>query len=188
MTNTEIKQSIQRVLNGDIEAYGSLVEAFQLEARLFAARLGLRGHAVDDLTQEAFLQALESIDRFDTQGSFPAWLKGIIRNLYRRRLDRQAREQRGRKGYLARYLLNRSEPEKGTEDAQERAAALRECLKRISGKASRLVQLKFAEGKKAVEVSKILKMSVGSVTKALSRIRTALRECVATELRRAAHG
>ncbi len=188
MDGTEVREAIERVRAGDVEAYGSIVETFQLDARLFAARLGLRGHAVDDLTQEAFLRALEKLGRFDPEGSFPAWLKGIIRNLYRQRLERQAREKRGRQSYLARYLLNRSEHDTGAEDVQERAAALRECLKKISGKASRLVQLKFAEGKKAVEVSTILRMSVGSVTKALSRIRAVLRECVATELRRAAHG
>jgi RNA polymerase sigma factor (sigma-70 family) len=73
---------------GDRTAFRLLVERHQRMARACAARLCRDPHEVDDIVQEAFLQALVSLDRLRDPDRFAGWLSGIVRNVHRAMLRR----------------------------------------------------------------------------------------------------
>jgi DNA-directed RNA polymerase specialized sigma24 family protein len=59
---------------GDAAASRLLVERHSAMARARAARLGAHPDDVDDIVQEAFLQAFTALDRLrDRTGSAPGW-------------------------------------------------------------------------------------------------------------------
>jgi RNA polymerase sigma factor (sigma-70 family) len=60
-----------------------LIERRFAPARALAARLGAYPDDVDDIVQEAFLQAFAGLDRLRAPDRFGAWLAGIIRNVSR---------------------------------------------------------------------------------------------------------
>ena len=74
---------VRRARAGDAAAFRVLVERHSPSARARAARLCGHADDVDDIVQEAFLQAFMALDRLRDPDRFSAWLSGIIRNVHR---------------------------------------------------------------------------------------------------------
>ena len=68
---------------GDPAAFRLLVERHRPMARARAARLCPRPYDVDDVVQDAFLQAFVALDRLRDPGRFAGWLGGIVANVCR---------------------------------------------------------------------------------------------------------
>ena len=71
---------IQRVRQGDHEAYSDLVRRYQ--SRILALCRTLLGNSpdVEDATQEAFFKAYQALDQFHENSSFYTWLYRITSN------------------------------------------------------------------------------------------------------------
>jgi RNA polymerase sigma-70 factor (ECF subfamily) len=74
---------VRRARAGDAGAFALLVERHFPSARALAARLCAHRDDVDDIVQEAFLQAFTGLGRLRDPDRFGAWLAGIIRNISR---------------------------------------------------------------------------------------------------------
>jgi RNA polymerase sigma factor (sigma-70 family) len=74
---------VRRARAGDAGAFALLVERRFRSARALAVRLGAHPDDVDDIVQEAFLQAFASLERLRDPDRFGAWLAGIVRNISR---------------------------------------------------------------------------------------------------------
>jgi DNA-directed RNA polymerase specialized sigma24 family protein len=68
---------------GDAAAFRLLVERHAAVVRARATRLGAHPGDVDDLVQEAFLQAFAALDRLRDPDRFGPWLAGILVNVHR---------------------------------------------------------------------------------------------------------
>lgn len=76
---------------GDEEAFAALVEE-QSPRMLRMARAYVKDPgAAEDVVQEAWLAALQGLDRFEGRSSLPTWLLGIVINLARTRARKDAR-------------------------------------------------------------------------------------------------
>ncbi len=64
---------------GSCEAFGALVAQFHERIFNFLLKMTGRPHDAEDLTQETFLKAWQSIARFDTRFSFATWLFTIAK-------------------------------------------------------------------------------------------------------------
>jgi len=74
----------RRILSGDRAAAGALFERHLDPVSEFVHyRLGADRAAVEDVVQDTFLVALESLESFDERASLHAWLCGIARNKIR---------------------------------------------------------------------------------------------------------
>jgi RNA polymerase sigma factor (sigma-70 family) len=74
---------VRRARAGDAGAFALLIERRFASARALAVRLGAHPDDVDDIVQEAFLQAFAGLDRLRDPDRFGAWLAGIVRNISR---------------------------------------------------------------------------------------------------------
>src|ERR1041384_1858412 len=81
---------IQRWKNGDQRAATTLVERHSPALARFAVSCGAR-HDIDELVQDTFVRAFNSIDGFRGDSSFRTWLLTIERRLL---LDRRRSEKR----------------------------------------------------------------------------------------------
>jgi RNA polymerase sigma-70 factor (ECF subfamily) len=68
---------------GDTAAFRLLVERHAAMVRARAVRLSVRPDDVDDIVQEAFLQAFVALGRLRDPDRFAAWLAGIVVNVSR---------------------------------------------------------------------------------------------------------
>src|SRR5579859_7089998 len=75
------QQVIQRVLDGDIEAFRVLVVKYQRPLNCLVRNLVADRHEWEDVAQEAFLTAFARLRSYDpTRASFLTWLLTIARN------------------------------------------------------------------------------------------------------------
>jgi RNA polymerase sigma-70 factor (ECF subfamily) len=73
---------IRLVLGGDEAAATELIRAHQTSLFAFLVRLSGRRDLAEDVTQEAFVRALQHLHRFDFEHRFSTWLFTIARRLY----------------------------------------------------------------------------------------------------------
>ncbi|HEX9896981.1 MAG TPA: bifunctional nuclease domain-containing protein [Dehalococcoidales bacterium] len=69
--------------NGDKNAFGLLVERYQAIAQRFAMRSVANSDSVQDIVQEAMLQAYLSLNSLRDPALFKSWLYGIVLNVCR---------------------------------------------------------------------------------------------------------
>jgi len=75
------KQHIEQVLAGDSAAYQPLVERYQTGLIIYCERLVGDRQAAEDIAQESFIKAYQSLKDFDyTKGRFSTWLYRIASN------------------------------------------------------------------------------------------------------------
>ena len=71
---------ISEAKNGDYEALGNLYEACRMKGLAIARQYVKSDSDSEDMYQDAFLKAMENIDRFDESHDFQPWLNTIIAN------------------------------------------------------------------------------------------------------------
>ena len=75
---------------GDRRAFGELARRHGSAVRALLRRMGAEPALADDLAQDAFLAAFESIGEFRGEGAFVGWVKKIAARLYLKRWRRRA--------------------------------------------------------------------------------------------------
>ncbi|MBS1970796.1 MAG: RNA polymerase sigma factor [Bdellovibrionales bacterium] len=78
----ELTDLVVRVQNGDERACGELIEATQASLYKFCLLLSRNREIAEDLCQETFIKALESISKLQNPATFVGWLYQIAKNLY----------------------------------------------------------------------------------------------------------
>ena len=84
----EDKQLIDLIRNGNTEAFGQVIERYQLPIGKYLYRLIGEYETARDLTQDTFIQAYQSLRKNKNEIQLKAWLYGIATNKalqYRRR-------------------------------------------------------------------------------------------------------
>ncbi|GAG20275.1 unnamed protein product, partial [marine sediment metagenome] len=87
----EDAELVDRTRKGDMSAFGTLVAKYQDRIFNMVLRMCPQRVEAEDLTQEAFLRALERIEQFRGHSKFYTWLFRIAANLtlsHRRRAGR----------------------------------------------------------------------------------------------------
>jgi RNA polymerase sigma-70 factor (ECF subfamily) len=166
---------VRRVLDGDAEAYGSLVSKHM--RRAFAVAYRILGHREDaeDVVQDSFLRALERIDQLDHR-PFRPWLLRVVVN--------QALNFRRGRGVRSTQQIPETTPGRGmlpdraaeNADLRERLAA---ALGALPEKQRTIVQLADLEGLRSAEIGSIMDLADGTVRWHLHEARKALRTALA---------
>ncbi|MEJ2758477.1 MAG: RNA polymerase sigma factor, partial [Anaerolineales bacterium] len=91
-TNISEEKLVDMAVNGDLDAFNLLVEAYQDIAFHHAWTYLNDRDLAEDATQESFIKAYLAIDRF-RKGSFKAWLLRIVTNTAYDALRRNKRQK-----------------------------------------------------------------------------------------------
>ena len=172
---------ITECLQGRHAAFGELVCRYQ--DRLFNTVFRLLGNAEDaqDVVQEAFLNAYQSLDSFKGHSEFFTWLYRIAYNTaisLKRKQRVTLSLSAGRGGETNLEPLDESEltrPGQGLERAEEERR-IQAALNRLSPEHRLVLILKDMEGQKYEAMAEILQVPIGTIRSRLHRARTELRE------------
>ena len=136
----------------------------------------------EDLTQEVFLQAWKSFDRYERGTNARAWLYKILWNVAQQRLRKRIPIPLGAEGEerLAETLA--AEEPTPTEIKDEDVAG---ALEALSAEHREIVLLSDLEEFTYKEIADILKIPIGTVMSRLSRARAALRKSLRTTAEKA---
>ena len=176
------KAIIEKVLAGDNNAFGELVEAYQ--DRVYNLALRMCGNADDafDLAQEAFFRAWRGLSGFQFESAFSTWLFRLSSNVC---LD-WLRAKKRRPTVSLTTLDDEGEevqmeirdPGKGPEElllAAEDRKALAKALNELPVEYREILTLRAINDLSYEEISRILNLREGTVKSRLSRARLALR-------------
>jgi RNA polymerase sigma-70 factor (ECF subfamily) len=93
MTPTEENRIVERVLQGEREAFAALVDAYKGAIFNLAFRMTDSRQDADDLSQETFVRAYRNLRQFDPRKRFFTWIYTIGLNLIRNHLKKHGREK-----------------------------------------------------------------------------------------------
>jgi RNA polymerase sigma-70 factor (ECF subfamily) len=162
---------VAKVQDGDVAAFDHLVRKYR--ERLFGIIYNLTSNREDaaDLTQEAFIKAFSSINRFKGKSAFFTWLYRIgvntalshlKRNRFRRFFSLETIQEEGSHAQILETLAAKNKSDKGAllTELQEK---LNEAMQKLSPKHRTVVVLFEIEGLSHQEISEVIGCSVGTV-------------------------
>ena len=186
-------QFIERLRAGEGAAFDRLVSERSGDIYALLYRLTEDAEEARDLTQETFLRAFQSIDRFRGDADLKTWLYRIAVNQARNRWRWWRRRKRGETISLDANMGQREEPlsdslrtsglnpEQETL-AREREEVLRKALRALSRNFREVLVLRDVEGMSYEEIAVALDISMGTVKSRLSRGRIELRRKIESSL------
>ena len=164
---------------GDKDAFGSLIDRYYKRIYRFAYQYTGHHHDADEVCQETFLLALDSIRRLRDHSCFERWIFKIALNLLRKRVG----EIKRRKKLVVKSL--RDLTVETTEDkcsepfealsAKEKAMIIHEELERMPKQMRLATILILMEGLTQKDAAGILNCSEASLSRCLDRAREWLR-------------
>ena len=170
------RELLARVRDGDRDAFGQIVERYLPRAMALAMRLLRHREDAEDLSQDAFLSALQHIDSFDLSRPFWPWLSRIIVN---RGLDFSASRSTRSTAVLSEDV---SDVRPTPADAAENGEIRDEFQRTVSGlpaKRRLVVQLFEVDGFSVAEIAKLLDSSPATIRWHLHMARRQLRTALA---------
>ena len=163
---------VERIRDGDTEAFGELVRRHQQRAYAVAHRLMRQREDAEDLVQDAFMAALDRLDTFDVQRPFGPWLYRILMNRGTSQL--RARNLRTTEEIPATVGDESPTPDRLAErsEASDRVHA---AIAGLSGRQRLVVQLHEIDGFSSAEVAEMLEIAESTVRWTLHAARKQLR-------------
>ncbi|MBE0481376.1 MAG: sigma-70 family RNA polymerase sigma factor [Dehalococcoidia bacterium] len=169
----EIRRLVERAAKGDIEAFGEIY-SIHLDRIYRYIFCHVRDRAAaEDLTEEVFMKAWDSLAKFKWQGfRFSSWLYRIAHN---HMIDHFRNNRYCRPLTVDLPLVDDRGPEREAEANQVRSILL-DALSNLPKQQKQLITLKFIEGLDNSEIGHIMKKSEGAVRIMQMRALQALRE------------
>jgi RNA polymerase sigma-70 factor (ECF subfamily) len=181
MNMTELDQTVDQVLAGDIDAYEFIVDAYQQEVWKVVSAMLLNEQRTEDLVAQAFTRAFQQLHRYQKGRPFGPWIKEIARNEVRQELRRSLREDRRMEIYSSHLLREYETPSASNKEALL-DQALAECVGGLARSSAELVELRYHAGLNFGELATRIGRTVEATRQQLARIRLALRDCIEKRL------
>lgn len=173
---------IKRVLAGDNNAFGELVEAYQTKVYNLALRMCGSQDDAFDLAQEAFFRAWRGLPGFQADAAFSTWLFRLTANVC---LDwLRAKKRRPTVSLTTvddegeQTQLEIPDPGKGPEElllAAEDRAALTKAMNELPVEFRQILTMRAINDMSYAEIAAVLNIREGTVKSRLNRARMALR-------------
>lgn len=175
----EEKKLVLQSLDGDEEAYGQLVMRHKRKVFNLAFSITRDREVADDLAQEAFIRAYFALANFKFKSEFSTWLYRITINLVK---DYLRKKERMPKISIDDIKENPFAQEDGmiqrekAREEEERRTFVHGFIRTLPDKYRIILSLRDIHGFSYEEITKILKISPGTVDSRLHRARKMLRK------------
>ncbi|MCH4821610.1 RNA polymerase sigma factor [Gramella lutea] len=175
MTKNTDQYLIDRTLEGNINSFGELVDRYQNFVFTIAIRILKVSEEAEEVAQDSFIKAYDSLSTFRGDSKFSTWLYRIV---YHKSLDRVKKNNRQRT-----YELN----EEITEDSldnlenglefmvkEERSRIIKTCIDKLPEEDAAIITLYYFEEQSVKEISKVTDLSEDNIKIKLYRSRKKL--------------
>lgn len=175
----EEKELVQTAQAGSEEAFAALVEKYRIKMFNLAYSITRDPDLADDLAQDVFIKAYESLPKFKSRSGFGTWLYRIAVNAS---MDHLRKE---RKFKTTVYKARASEQavhddeiikQEIEEEKEERRKLLYQALRSLPDKHRIILTLRDVQGLPYKEIAGMLDISPGTVDSRLHRARQKLRK------------
>jgi RNA polymerase sigma-70 factor (ECF subfamily) len=183
-TTNDDRSTVQRVLEGDFDAFETLVEKYQARIYRHLRKMVKDDPCAEDLLQETFLNAYRGLKGFSGESSFSTWLFRIATNnalMFLRKRRPESVQYDDEIGDHANPFYMTASPEFVSTPleillSEEGRRQLEEAIEGLPVLYRSVLVLKDVEGFSLEEVSQIMDTSIPAVKSRLHRARNAVRE------------
>jgi len=169
------RECIELCLKGHPNAFRELVDRYEMPLLAhLTGLLGNRGRA-EEAAQETFVRAYFALIKLKKRNSFLPWLLGIAQRVAKEWTKKQAREKKSHRA-LAGMGVEEIPHENRASDYE-----LEKAVTALADPYREVILLRYYEGLSCAQVAEHLEISVGAVTKRLSRAHRMLRELLRQE-------
>jgi RNA polymerase sigma-70 factor (ECF subfamily) len=176
---------VQRVQNGDKQAFNLLVQKYQFRIRHLVGRFIKDTSEQEDIVQEAFIKAYRAIARFRGDSAFYTWLYRITVNTAKNHLVASGRRppaqdvdlddvvhSRGADG-----LVETNAPDKILENDQL-VSAVKRAISNLPTELREAIQLRELEGLSYEDIAAVMECPIGTVRSRIFRAREAIEQAI----------
>jgi RNA polymerase sigma-70 factor, ECF subfamily len=174
MKNERLTDSwyIDRVKNGDREAFASLIEKHKSMVYTVAYRIVKNHEDAEELAQDAFLKVFQSIEQFEQRSKFSTWIYKIVYNsaisfIRKKRIISTTLEP----VIIENFAEDEIFENLGQLDEEEQKILVESLMKKLNHEESTLVSLYYMDDCSVQEIAEITGLSVSNVKVKLHRIR-----------------
>jgi len=174
---------IESCLLGNTQAFSQLIDSYKNMVYNLSYRMSNNPQEAEDISQEAFLRAFESLAHFNPSYKFSTWLYQITLNIIRDRFKKKElnyvsldtpveKDDSELYHQPADFTLN---PEQ-IIDKQEKAQAIQKAILFLPLKYREVIVLRHLQDLSYIEIANILKLPTGTVKVRLYRAREQLKK------------
>ena len=175
MTSNNDQDLIDLTLNGDTKAFGELVDRYQNFVFTIAIKLLKVTEEAEEVAQDSFIKAYDSLAGFRGDSKFSTWLYRIV---YHKSLDRLKSNKRHQTYELLEEITEDSQDaiENGLEFllSTERTEIIKNCIAELPEEDSVIISLYYFEELSVKEISKITDLTDDNIKIKLYRSRKKL--------------
>jgi len=171
-------QLLRKAKNGDRDAFGELFRKYEKRVFRVARRMCGSDDEAWDITQDAFIRAMQAMDRYDTQYRFFTWIYRITTNLA---INYSKKKMRRHEVHFDETYS--AEGQQVIEDnVADRAAgeqligAVSKAVDKLTPALKAVFVLRIDQQLSYSEIAESLDIALGTVMSRLNRARTKIRE------------
>jgi len=177
---------IESCLLGNTQIFSRLIDNYKNMVYNLAYRMSNSPHEAEDISQEAFLRAFQSLARFNPSYKFSTWLYQITLNIIRDRFKKKELnyvsldapvETDDSKFYP--QPANLTDNPEQIITRQEDVQAIQQAIYSLPLKYREVIVLRHLQNLSYIEISNILKLPTGTVKVHLYRAREQLKKILA---------
>ncbi|TPD72258.1 RNA polymerase sigma factor [Flavobacterium microcysteis] len=174
---------IDRIMEGDSQAFAPLVDRYKNLVYTLALRMVKNTEEAEEAAQDTFVKVFRSLEKFKGESKFSTW---IYRIAYNTCLDRIKKHKSvplavAIDDYGTRQLRS-TENVLDTLDDEERHRVMQECLQQLPGEDAFLLTLYYFEEQSLEEIAKVIGIKANNVKIKLFRCRKKLGEILRAKL------
>lgn len=166
----------ERHLAGDAQAFGALVDRYQVRLLNFINRAIDDRARAEDLVQDVFVRVFRHLPRFDRTKKFSTWIYTIASNLTKNEL-----RSRSRNPLVLTPILEFEDTAARPDDVFRRshlAENVARCVRMLPEALRDVFVLRELEGKTYQDIAEITSCNLGTVKSRLSRARSSFAQLI----------
>ena len=163
---------ISKVLEGDVMAYSFLVDKYKDMAFTIALRIVGNREDAEEIAQDAFLKAYQSLNKFKGSAKFSTWLYKIVFNgaISKTRKKKVVNVDLGHE-IIQNYTDDELFESLKNIDQNEQQVIVKKTIDKLDPIESALINLYYFENLPTEEIATILNLSISNVKVKLHRTR-----------------
>lgn len=177
-TNDSDEHIVSRVQEGDVEAFGILVDRYEQKLLRYGRKFLARTEDIEDIVQDVFISAFQNVQGFDPSLHVSPWLYRIAHNAFVNALRKNGRIAFSIDfdSLIAHHVYE--DPHETERDIKDMRAMLEKGLNALSEKYREILILHYFEDMAYKDIADVLQVPVGTVSIRMKRAKEALKERV----------
>ena len=175
MSLTTDQQLIEQTLKGDTRSFGTLVERYQDFVFTIAFRIVKVREEAEEVAQDTFVKAYESLNSFRGDSRFSSWLYSIA---YRKALDSLRKNKKFKASEIIDDItegtINDIDNALEYLQSEERRKVIQDCILKLPGEDAAIITLYYFKDHSVREISQITDLSEDNIKVKLYRSRKKL--------------